>query len=181
VVESAVDPRAVKLSLDDRAEIVEVLNRYCRGVDRRNWELMRSAFHADAVDEHGEVNGSVDDLVEYTRKRHERIVQSMHAITNVSVISAVRDKAWVECYCTVHQTMSRGDERPPAHLSLGCRYVDLFERRQEEWRIARRHVRYDWVYSIGVERDFLPTSPELPRSGRDGDDVVFEIPPELAS
>lgn len=178
MVESLGDRPAVKLSPEDRDEIIEVLNRYCRGVDRRNWELMRSAFHADAVDEHGEVNGSVDDLVEYTRKRHERILQSMHAITNVSIVVAAADKAWVECYCTVHQTMSRRDDRPPAHLSIGCRYVDLFERRGE-WRIARRHVRYEWVYSVGVERDFLPTSPELRRSGRDGDDIVLEIPPEL--
>jgi hypothetical protein len=178
VVESLGDPSAVRLSPEDRGEIAEVLNRYCRGVDRRNWELVRSAFHADAVDEHGEVNGSVDDLLEYTRKRHDRILQSMHAISNVSVVAAAVDKAWIECYCTVHQTMSRGDDRPPAHLSIGCRYIDLFERRGE-WRIARRHVRYDWVHSLSVERDFLPTSPELPRSGRDDDDIVFEIPSEL--
>lgn len=178
MVESLGDPREVKLSPEDRDEIREVLNRYCRGVDRRNWELMRTAFHDDAVDEHGEVNGSADDLVEFTRKRHERVLQSMHAITNVSIVATSGDKAWVECYCTAHQTMSRGGDRPPAHLSIGCRYVDLFERRGE-WRIARRHVRYDWVYSIKVERDFLPTSPELLRSGRDGDDIVFEIPPEL--
>jgi hypothetical protein len=178
VVESLGDPRGVRLSPEDRDEIVEVLNRYCRGVDRQNWELMRSAFHDDAVDEHGEVNGSVDELIEFTRERHERVVQSMHAVSNVSIVAASGDKAWVECYCTVHQTMSRGDERPPAHLSIGCRYVDLFERRGE-WRIARRTVRYDWVQSIAVERDFLPTSPHLQRSGRDGDDIVFDIPAEL--
>lgn len=178
MVESLGDPREIRLSPEDRDEIVEVLNRYCRGVDRRNWELMRSAFHDDAVDEHGEVNGAVDDLVEYTRTRHERILQSMHAISNVSIVAASGDKAWVECYCTVHQTIARRDERPPAHLSIGCRYIDLFERR-EEWRIARRHVRYDWVHSLNIERDFLPTSPDLPRSGRDGDDIVFDIPPEL--
>ena len=178
MVESVGDPRAVKLPPEDREEIAEVLNRYCRGVDRRNWPLMRSAFHDDAVDEHGDVNGTADDLVEFARNRHERILQSMHALSNISIVAASPDAAWVESYCSVHQTISRGEQRPPAQMSIGCRYIDLFERRQE-WRIARRHVRYDWVYSINVERDFFPTSPELPRSGRNGDDIVFEIPPEL--
>jgi hypothetical protein len=178
VVTSAGAGRAARLAPEDRDEIVEVLNRYCRGVDRRKWELMRSAFHDDALDEHGEVNGTADDLVEWTRIRHERVLQSMHSITNVSVLAAKGDQAWIECYCTVHQVMSRGDDRPPAHLSIGCRYIDLFERR-DDWRIARRHVRYDWVYSIPVEKDFLARSPELPRSGRDGDDIVFDLPVEL--
>jgi hypothetical protein len=172
--------RAARLAPEDRDEIVEVLNRYCRGVDRRNWELMRSAFHDDAIDEHGEVDGTADDLVEFARLRHERILQSMHSLTNISVLaaSADGDRAWVECYCTVHQVMSRGDDRSPATLSIGCRYVDLFERR-DEWRIARRHVRYDWVDSIAVEKDFLARQPELTRSGREGDDIVFDLPVEL--
>lgn len=178
MVEGVGEAGTVKLSSEERDEIVEVLNRYCRGVDRRNWELMRSAFHDDAVDEHGDVNGTADDLVEFARKRHERILQSMHALSNISIVAAAADRAWVESYCSAHQTIARGAERPPAQMSIGCRYIDLFERR-DEWRIARRHVRYDWVYSINVERDFFPTSPELSRSGRDGDDIVFEIPPEL--
>jgi 3-phenylpropionate/cinnamic acid dioxygenase small subunit len=178
VVESVGDRHAVTLPSEDREQIVEVLNRYCRGVDRRNWDMMLSAFHEDALDEHGEVNGTAADLVEWTKKRHGRVLQSMHALTNISVLAADRDRAWTESYCTVHQTMSRGNERPPAFLSIGCRYIDLFERRAE-WRIARRHVRYDWVYSLKVERDFLATSPDLPRSDRDGGDIVFALPVEL--
>ena len=36
-----------------RDEIRELLTRYCRGVDRMDAELIASAYHPDAIDEHG--------------------------------------------------------------------------------------------------------------------------------
>ena len=36
--------------------------RYCRGVDRLDAELMRSAYHDDATDDHGVFVGSAADL-----------------------------------------------------------------------------------------------------------------------
>ncbi len=38
----------------DKQAIHEVLLRYCRGVDRRDEEVLRSVYHADAIHEHGE-------------------------------------------------------------------------------------------------------------------------------
>jgi len=35
-----------------RNAITEVLYRYCRGVDRRDWELLRSCYHPEAQDDH---------------------------------------------------------------------------------------------------------------------------------
>ncbi|MET0378059.1 MAG: nuclear transport factor 2 family protein [Spongiibacteraceae bacterium] len=34
-------------------EIRQALVRYCRGVDRSDEAMIRSAFHEDAIDEHG--------------------------------------------------------------------------------------------------------------------------------
>ncbi|MCW2625710.1 MAG: hypothetical protein JWR48_2432 [Mycobacterium sp.] len=38
--------------LEDRAEIRECMMRYARGMDRRDRELLRSAYHDGAVDDH---------------------------------------------------------------------------------------------------------------------------------
>lgn len=159
-----------------RNDIEQVLFRYCRGVDRADWEMMRSAFHDDAVDDHGSADGSADDLVEWTRQRHAGgVVQSMHAITNVGFLSESPDAVRTECYCTVRQTIERPG-KSAVHLSIGCRYIDTFTKR-DEWRIAHRVVRYDWVHRVGVEQDFLPTSPELATSPRNRSDPIYLAAP----
>ena len=38
--------------LIDRTQIYEVMCKYARGVDRGDWELLRSTYHADAHDDH---------------------------------------------------------------------------------------------------------------------------------
>src|SRR5580698_10968530 len=45
--------------LTDRQEILDCLNRYCRGLDRLDPELIASAYHPDAVDNHYTFVGGV--------------------------------------------------------------------------------------------------------------------------
>ena len=56
--EPTLDARAVQEMLD-RDAIRCVLQRYCRAVDRRDVDLLRSVYHEDAVHEHGryQMNG----------------------------------------------------------------------------------------------------------------------------
>ena len=45
----------------DRQAITECVHRYARGLDRRDTDLLRSAYHPDAVEDHGQyVGGSTD-------------------------------------------------------------------------------------------------------------------------
>jgi hypothetical protein len=39
--------------LVDEAEVRNVHLRYCRGLDRRDWELVESCYHPDAIEYHG--------------------------------------------------------------------------------------------------------------------------------
>ena len=55
------DPRLAALL--DKQEIEEVVLRYCRGIDRRDFELVRSCYHPDARDRHGSFDGTVDEYV----------------------------------------------------------------------------------------------------------------------
>ena len=41
------DARLARLA--DRLEIRDVVYRYCRGIDRREYDLVRSCYHHDAV------------------------------------------------------------------------------------------------------------------------------------
>jgi SnoaL-like protein len=171
----ATDEQLVRLLA--RHEIEQVLYRYCRGVDRADWDLMLSAFHPDAIDEHGSVNGSAADLVEWTRKRHEQVVQSMHLLSNIGFLAQTADHVWTEAYCAVRQRHVRPG-KSDVDLSIGVRYIDVFELRAE-WRIIRRRTRYDWVRRLTGEKDLLATSPELERSARDQSDPVWDFLSQL--
>jgi SnoaL-like domain len=157
-----------------RAAIEQVLISYCRGIDRKDWDLVLECFHPDAVDAHGTVDGSAQDLVNWTRAKHERVRQSMHMITNISFLEESPAAVLTESYCSVRQTIERPG-RPPAHLSVGCRYVDRFEFRSAAWRIARREVAYDWIQHVAVDRDLLAEDESMPRSRRDRTDPSYTM------
>ena len=60
------DPKLQKLV--DEAEIRQVHIRYCRGIDRMDWALVRSCYHPDAIDRHGAYEGGVEGFIEWAAK-----------------------------------------------------------------------------------------------------------------
>lgn len=133
------DVLATLRTLADRQQILDCLQRYGRGVDRIDQDLIRSAFHDDAIDHHGPVNGSVDDfLAHWLPLQPEREV-SQHHITNHTV-EIDGDAAHAETYFLFFGKR-HGD---PVMMISGGRYVDRFERRGGVWRIALRVVISEW-------------------------------------
>lgn len=117
----------------DRADIQACLLRYTRGVDRHDRTLMLSAYWPDAYDEHGVAEGVAADFVDWAIGWHgEFQTKHQHIITN-STIELDGDTAHGETY---YAFWGENREGPPS-LSFG-RYVDRFEKRDGEWRIAYR-------------------------------------------
>lgn len=141
----------------DRREIEACLLRYVRGVDRKNWELVRAAYHPDAHDDHGNYKGGIDGFIESLVKRHATIEQSMHVVSNIAIEFAGPDAALVETYFITHQRLSpeAGDARLPylrgapirpdqaVETEVIGRYVDHMTRRGSAWRIQRRTVVFE--------------------------------------
>jgi SnoaL-like domain len=48
----------------DKESIRQCLNRYARGVDRFDRDIVLSPFHSDAIDEHGKSVGSPSQFIE---------------------------------------------------------------------------------------------------------------------
>jgi hypothetical protein len=173
------------LRVEDRIAIQDVLYRYARGVDRRDWELVRSVYHPDATDDHGGYRGGVDGLLDYLRARHEHIEQSLHVITNCLVEFDGPDSALVEsCFVTFQRVLpdagavrlryrtSRplGDDEAVQGQAVG-RYVDRLERRDGVWRIARRTTVYE-VYRGEPAPVGGGLEPGWTQARRDGHDPV---------
>lgn len=142
-------------TLDDmqnRYQIEQVLRRYCRGVDRGDAQLIASAYHNNASDDHGSFKGSgrefADHLVAATK---DRWLASQHLL-NQTNIEFAGDIAWVETYFTAHHRLL--DEQGATMLeTFGGRYVDRFEQHNHRWAISHRSVVYDWsqIQKVGEE------------------------------
>jgi hypothetical protein len=140
------------LALLDKQEIHETLMRYCRGIDRCDEELLRSVYHPDATDNHGQFVGKASDFIPWALKSLARDINTKHYVTN-EYIDLRGDVAFVESYLlAVHYREAR--EGGKVQLIFGARYIDRFEKRDGAWRIADRKVVSDWAKFDRIEKLF---------------------------
>jgi ketosteroid isomerase-like protein len=117
------------------SEIRLVLAHYARAIDRMDFELVRTCYHADAVDEHGWYDGGVDGYIAFLRESLPRSDATFHMLGN-PLIEVEGDVARTETYCLVWNRSGAGDRL------VQVRYCDRFERRDAGWRIAHRRTVY---------------------------------------
>jgi hypothetical protein len=125
----------------DKQAIHEVLLRYCRGVDRRDEEILRSVYHADAIHEHGEHAMNAREFVSVIVDSIGRFAATSHFLTN-ALIEVSGDLAHAESYVLACHRTERSGER--SDLTLALRYVDRLERRAGVWAIVHRVALHDW-------------------------------------
>jgi hypothetical protein len=152
----------------DRQDIVDCIMRYARGLDRRDEDLLRSAYHPDAVEDHGPYVGGVDGLVRYVLKVHEKFAGYQRHVTTTN-IDIGDDEAHAESYFL---SVLRRDGGDKLMLSAG-RYVDRLERRDHEWRIATRTVVLEWHGAL--EGGAIPGTDQV-AARLDRDDVSYQRP-----
>ncbi len=134
--------------LIDKQRLREVLLRYCRAVDRLDIDLLRSVFHPDAVHVYqGRTPTPVIELFETLPATMRAYASFTHSISNC-YFRVEGDYAEGETY--VHSTHMA---RVTTHIEsewlvpyvVSGRYLDRFERRDGEWRIAYRTYATDWA------------------------------------
>ncbi|MBI1392361.1 MAG: nuclear transport factor 2 family protein [Alphaproteobacteria bacterium] len=185
--------------LVDRKRIYEVLTRYCRALDRCDVDLMKSVYWDDAQDDHGVFNGGAQEFADFIiREIQAWFDVTMHAIMNVHM--ELKDNiACTESYLFAYHLI-RGERQKveeifgstylsgfdwskvdsvPHVFWYGGRYVDRFEKRGKEWRIAHRQVVMDWNHneiSTGIWDEGMFKTLTL-RGERGHGDAVFKNAP----
>jgi hypothetical protein len=159
--------------LEATARIHDTLLRFCRGIDRKDWPLLLSAFHDDATDDHGWVTGNPRrDLVPGLQARHETVEHSAHVLSNIAYDFSSSTEAMVESYGTVVQREQPGPDGSVKRTQAMARYLDLFQRREGgDWLIADRTVVYgDMVVTSSTAAFDPPSTFAVQR--RDGNDPL---------
>ena len=134
-------------ALLDKHAIYEVLARYARAIDRRDEALLRSVFHADAVDHHVGNRNTASDFCAWAIK----LLGDMGAVAHYMgfpLIELDGDTALSECYAIAYHRLAR--DGTAFDNFLGARVLDRFERREGVWRIAYRRVVYDWNRDVAT-------------------------------
>ncbi|MER7006061.1 nuclear transport factor 2 family protein [Dactylosporangium sp. NPDC000555] len=126
--------------LVDKQQIAEALFRYCRGIDRCDVDLIRSAFYPEAVDDHGDNAMLAYEFAEhYVRERQAETEFAIHRVMN-HLIELDGDVAVSEAGVFSIQQV-KGSSSTQFSSS---RYLDRFERRDGDWKVAYRLVVHDW-------------------------------------
>lgn len=162
-------------ALADREAIRDCLYRYCRGIDRMDAEALRSAYWPDGTDNHGPYKGSAQGFVDWALEKLQSAGRMIHGIGNI-LIELHGDQAVVESYFQAWQADRDAAGQPQATFLCG-RYVDRFERRGSEWRIAERTVVYDWIHQSPMPpgTDAQRFGPRLPQGARQPDDPIYAL------
>ncbi|MGF6382445.1 nuclear transport factor 2 family protein [Paraburkholderia sp. CNPSo 3155] len=129
-------------ALLDEADIRRVHIRYCRGIDRMDWDLVRSCYHPDAIDRHGAYNGGVEGFIEWAAELLPQFESTQH-FTGNQYVEVQGDVGFAEHYAQARHRTRPDGERPAMDWVVFIRYVDRMERRHGEWRIADRMVVLD--------------------------------------
>ena len=153
------------MAAEDRAALRDLVVLYCRAVDRRDMALMRRVFHPDALLDYGEAmfRGTLDEFIAASPTGMSAFAMTQHHVTN-SYFEIDGDRAEGETYLVAYHVL----RLPEQTLYIaGARYLDRFERRGGEWRIAHRTALRDWENEAGAVAQ--------PNIGRfDGGDLSYE-------
>lgn len=164
---TAADPR----ELEHRTRIHDALLSYCRGIDRLHAPSIEAAFHPGAMLEgYGAeqpipIEAFIPNVIASLGSKY---VATQHRVSNIA-IELMGDRAMCESYILAYHVIDEGERR--TLVTFNGRYIDWFERRDDEWRIARRQLRIDWsdISPLGAAM----TNPFVPSGRGDDSDPIF--------
>ena len=133
--------------LSDLQCIRDAALRYCRGVDRLDVDLMKSAYWPEATDDHGIFVGNAWAFCEMCMEAHLPWRSTSHCVLNHSIeLEADGLHGRGEIYNVTY--LFRKDAEV-LDTWVG-RYLDRYEKRGDEWRILERVCVHEGTHTAPV-------------------------------
>ena len=150
--------------LRDREIIREMIHRYCQAVDRCDLDMLKSCYWEDGYDDHGFFGGNAHAFAEYVIPVLEQVDSSMHSITNTRFKFDGDRCACSSQWSVVHRLAHEDGYTDFWHQG---RYLDVWEKRQSEWKILHRIIAGDfdrWLHAPDI-RTVMEASPNATLRG----------------
>tara|TARA_A100001391_G_scaffold160929_3_gene119720 strand:- start:5278 stop:5856 length:579 start_codon:yes stop_codon:yes gene_type:complete len=167
----------------DRLAVTDILHRYCHALDRRDFGLMESCFHADATMDYASQAMTSDAFIGFARHMAGMLRWTVHQLSNFT-ISIEGDIARTESYVFAYHRIpaeAEGDYyfrlNGQEQIALvTCRYIDRFEKRDGLWRIAHRVIPvFDNVEYRAPDNGGFFESDEYARKAHGADDPGYAL------
>jgi hypothetical protein len=159
---------ALQILLDKQA-ISEGLADYARGADRIDVDLLKSVFHPEAVADYGAMfTGTGHEFAEFLGAVHPSMETHHHQLGSIA-IRVDGDRAGSETY-VIARLRFRNEDGSLTDITSYGRYVDLWERREDRWRILRRRYLHHMDQAVPTPGGSYPTS-----GARDLTDPVYGV------
>ena len=136
-----------------REEIRDLLNIYCQGIDRRDWDLVRSCFGPDHEHSHAPFEGNLDEFISFASGFQSQVATSHHSITNAKIkisedgMSAHCDSNFIAFHMIEEGKFpkrSLPSNGQGTHWTLAGRYIDDLKYRNGAWVIVKREAYNQW-------------------------------------
>ena len=165
----------VELLMDERA-IRDVIYRDQRAKSRGDADLMRTCFFDDAVDHHQPYfEIPFKDIADALDTK--AMAELVQYIATQILIDIDGDTARVESFVLVNMICNeRSVSGHKIVRNSSLRFLDRFERRKGEWRIAERQLVYEW----GAFHEVAPLAASISHYGPGTDASVLVPPPGSA-
>jgi 3-phenylpropionate/cinnamic acid dioxygenase small subunit len=131
-------------AIGDRIEIEELLVRYSRAIDHRDFDTLESLFTPEATFDGGSLGcptgaRAIREMIEGTLTG----LDATQHLVGKSLIELDGDFAEVRTYL-ISQHIRESTPGPVKHYFLGGEYADRVVRTDEGWRIAYRRLDRLW-------------------------------------
>lgn len=136
----------------DKLALRELVETYAHGADRRKPELVAAQFHPEGRlvvqrDPGAEpVVRTGREQIAAAMKGLERYIATQHLVAN-QLVAFDGDRAEGETYCTAHH-IYEDESGVRRDRVMAVRYLDVYVRTDEGWRIETRSLHCDWVQDL---------------------------------
>ncbi len=168
-------------TLGHRLAIQDVLFKHCRGVDRADLNVLKSAYWPDAEVAYGALDGNAHEFCGMLVQGIQRYQATHHQVSNICCDITGND-AVVESYVTAYHYLPGEAGAADTEMTYVGRYVDHMQLRDNIWKLKFRRVVMDWNQNMNTTADFDgPTLSKLARSAREPDDPLYAMQQEILS